>query len=180
MFAINLSADGCYDHTRFAPEEDLMDYFTNLMMEVDQLIYGRKTYELMFPYWSDVAAQQSGSNADNEFGQTLTNIERIVFSNTLEESSEGRTRIMHGNPEDEIRRLKQVPGKKISVSGMTLLPRLLELGLVDEFRFVIHPVIVGQGARLFDNIPLHNNTNLELADSRVFKGGCIALHYCKK
>src|SRR4051812_32663481 len=101
MYAINLSADGCCDHTKFGGSEDMLEFFTDLMQDVDQIVYGRKTYELMVPYWPDVAKDQSGTKAEIEFAQTFDAIDKVIFSRSLDKAEEN-TRIVRANLEDEI------------------------------------------------------------------------------
>jgi dihydrofolate reductase len=176
IYGINLTADGCCDHTKGNGTEDVHEYFTDLMQDVDLLVYGRITYQLMVPYWPDIAKSQSETKTSNKFAQTFDAIDKIVFSKSLD-SAEGNTRIIRGNLAEEILKLKQLPGKKISIGGVDLPSQLIALGLVDEFHFVIHPVIVGEGRRLFDNINLQKQLNLKLVNSKVLKSGSVALHY---
>jgi dihydrofolate reductase len=88
IFAINTTLDGCCDHTKFIPDEEIYEYFAHLMRNVDLLAYGRKTYQLMVPFWPDVAKSQSMTKAANEFAQTFDSINKIVFSQSLD-SAEG-------------------------------------------------------------------------------------------
>jgi dihydrofolate reductase len=179
IYGINISIDGYCDHTIFNPDEEVMEYFTHHLQDSDLLVYGRKTYELMVPYWPEVAIAKSGTEAENEFAQTFTTIPKVVFSRTLD-SAEGNTRIVRENPGDEILKLKQEQGKKISIGGVNLPSQLMELGLVDEYYFVVHPVIVGQGRQLFEDASLQEKLNLKLVDTRIFKSGCVGLHYLKQ
>lgn len=179
IYGINLSADGCCDHTKFGGSEETHQYFTDLMADVDLVIYGRKTYQLMVPYWPDVAKKQSGIKTIDDFARTFDAIDKIVVSRSLREV-EGNTRIIHDNLEEEIRKLKQEPGKNISIGGVSLPSELIRLGLVDEIHFLVHPVIVGEGRRLFADTRLLEQLNLKLVDSKVFASGCIALHYLKQ
>lgn len=178
VYSINLSIDGYCDHTHFDPDEELFEYFNGLMQETDLLMYGRITYQMMIPYWPDVAKNQSGTKAVNEFAQMLTAIDKVVFSQTLDNVG-GNTRIIRGNLEDEILKLKHEPGKKISIGGVNLPSQLIALGLVDEFYFVVHPIIAGEGRRLLDGTDFNERLNLKLVESRIFKSGCIGLHYLK-
>jgi dihydrofolate reductase len=161
------------------PDEELMAYFTDLIKEADLLVYGRVTYELMVPYWPDVAKARSGTKAENEFAGALTSIDKVVFSQTLEHA-EGKTQIIRDNLEEEILKLKNRPGKKISVGGVDLPSQLMGLGLIDEFYFVVHPFIVGKGRQLLEVISLPQKLNLTLVESRIFKSGCVGLHYLKR
>ena len=178
IYGINLSADGCCDHTKFSVCEETHEFFTGLMQDVDLIIYGRKTYELMVPYWPDVAKNQSGDEAGIKFAQTFDAINKVVFSQTLDKV-EGNTKLMRSNLAEEVLSLKNEPGKDISIGGVNLPSQLITLGLIDEFYFLVHPVIAGQGRRLFENIALQEQLNLKLVDSKEFKSGCIALHYSK-
>jgi dihydrofolate reductase len=143
------------------------------------VVYGRKMYELIVPYWTEVAKNKTGIKGTDKFAKAVNEVEKIVFSRTLQ-SAEGNTRILRGNLEEEIRRLKQLPGKKISIGGMSLRSQLTALGLIDEFHFVIHPVIVGQGKRFMEDEGLAEKLNLKLVDTKIFKSGCVALHYIKQ
>jgi dihydrofolate reductase len=176
VYAINLSADGCCDHTKFRGSEEMLEYHRDLMKDIDLIVYGRKTYELMFPYWPDAAKDPSSTKAEVEFAQTLTAMEKVVFSRSLN-SAEANTRIVAANLEDEIRKLKQGTGKKILTGGVSVPQQLIALGLVDEFYFFVHPVIVGEGRRLLDSTSLQDKLNVKLVGSETFKSGSVALHY---
>jgi dihydrofolate reductase len=181
IFAINLTLDGCCDHTKGIGDEETHEYFTNLMRDVDLLVYGRKTYQLMVPFWPDVAKNHSGqTKAMNEFAQTFDSINKIVFSQSLESAEGKNTRIVRTNLKDEILKLKQEQGKNILTGGVSLPSQLIELGLVDEYRVVVQPILVGEGRRLLETTSLQEKLPLKLVESKVFKSGCIALHYLKQ
>src|ERR1035438_5005186 len=150
IYAINLTLDGCCDHTKFNPDEETHEYFTHLLREVDLLVFGRKTYQLMVPYWPDVAKSQSETKADIEFAQAFVSKKKVVFSRSLASAEDGNTRIVRMNLRDEILKLKQEPGKDILVGGVDIPSQLMELGLIDEYRFVVMPIIAGEGRRLFE------------------------------
>ena len=169
-FGMNISLDGYCDHTIFNPGEELMDYFTGMMDDVDLLFFGRIMYQLMFPYWSDVAKDQSGTAAENRFAQRLSAIDNVVVSRSLE-SGNANTRIVRSNPAAELLKLKQQAGKKISVDSVSLLPELIAAGLIDEFNLVVHPVIVGKGRPLLDAGSLQEKLDLKLANTIHFKSG---------
>ena len=177
IFAINITLDGCCDHTKQFVDEETLEYFTHLTREVDLQVFGRKTYQLMVPYWPEVARNQSMTKALNEFARVFDSINRVVFSRTLDSAEDKNTRIVRTDLRDEILKLKQEPGKNILVGGVDLPSQLIELGLVDEFRFVIGPVIAGEGRRLLDGVSLPEKLQLKLVESKVFKSGCVALRY---
>lgn len=178
-FGMNISIDGYCDHTIFNPSEELHDYFTGMMDDVDLLFFGRVMYQLMFPYWSDVAKNQSGAAYENRFAEKLTSIDKVVISRSLGNAEEN-TRIIRSNPAEELRKLKQQPGKKISVDSVSMLPELIDAGLIDEFHLVVHPVIVGNGRKLLDAYSLQEKLNLTLTDTIIFKSGSVAHHYLKQ
>jgi dihydrofolate reductase len=179
IYGINISLDGCCDHTKFSGADDIQDYFRELLEDVDLIIYGRKTYELMVPFWPKVALTQSMNDAANAFAKTFANINRIMVSRTIDRVDDEYTTIIHEHLKEEILKLKQQPGKAISTGGVELPARLIELGLVDEFHMVIHPLIVGEGRRLFTEMRLPENLGLKLAASQTLNNGCLALRYDK-
>jgi dihydrofolate reductase len=178
LFAINISIDGCYEHTHFNPHVDLMTYFTRLMLDTGLIVYGRKTYELMIPYWPEVAKSQTDRPEDVAFAKAMTPIPKIVLSRTLTNAGEN-TSIVSGNPEALIRELKQQPGKKIAFSSVSMLPQMLGSGLIDELNLVIHPILVGGDKRLFGSFLSPKKHDFKLTSSKVFQSGAIALHYQK-
>ena len=177
-FSINSSLDGYCDHTMFNPSEEVLEYFTATLREVDLLFFGRVMYQLMFPYWADVAQNQSGTESENRFAQRLTGIDRVVISRTLA-NIDGKTRIIRSNPVEELLKLKQQRGNKISVDSVGLLPELIAAGLIDEFNLVVHPILVGKGRSLLEGGSLADALSLKLVDTTVFKSGSVALHYVK-
>jgi dihydrofolate reductase len=179
IFAINITLDGCCDHTAATPDEQLLEHYTQLLRDVGLLVYGRKTYQLMIPYWPAVARSQSGTKAENEFAQVFNSLRKIVFSQSLD-SAEPNTTIIPTNLRDEILKLKHESGKDILTGGVSIPSQLVELGLVDEYRFVIHPIIAGKGTRLLEGITLQDRFRLQLAESKLFKSGCVALRYVKQ
>jgi dihydrofolate reductase len=178
-FVMNISLDGYCDHTLGEPSEELMEYFAGLMDDVDLLFYGRVMYQLMFPYWADVAKDRSGSAAEVQFAERLVSIDKVVVSRTLEMIN-GNTTIVRENPAGELWKLKQQPGRTISVDTVSMLPELMAAGLIDEFYLVVHPVMAGNGRQLLDIGSLPDPFKLELVETRTFKNGCVALHYRKR
>ena len=180
IFAINITLDGCCDHTKQIADEETHEHFTHLMREVDLLVFGRKTYQLMVPFWPEVARNQSMTKASNEFAQAFDSINKIVFSRSLDSAEDKKTRIVRTNLHDEILKLKQEPGKDILVGGVDIPSQLIELGLVDEYRFVVMPIIVGEGRRLLEGVSLRERLQLKLVESKSFNSGCVALRYLKQ
>ncbi len=181
IFAINITVDGCCDHTKFNPDEETFGYFMHLMRDVDLQVFGRKTYQLMVPYWPDVAKNPSGqTKADIEFARAFDSIKKVVFSRSLDSTEDKNTRIVRTNLRDEILKLKQEQGKNILVGGVDIPSQLIELGLVDEYRFVVSPIFAGEGRRLLEGVNLSEKLRLKLVDTKIFKSGSVALRYLKQ
>jgi dihydrofolate reductase len=179
IFAINTTLDGCCDHTKQSVDEEKLEYFTQLTREADLQIFGRKTWQMMVPYWPDVLKDPSATKADTEFARAFESTRKIVFSRSLGSTEDKHTRIVHGNLRDEILRLKQDTGKNILSGGVDIPSQLIELGLVDEFRFVIGPIVAGEGRRLLQGVSLPQRLQLKLVESKIFKSGSVALRYLK-
>ena len=176
IYAINTTLDGCIDHTKFSPDAETFDYVTQLTRDADTFVYGRKTYQLMVPYWPDAAKDPS-----DEFAQAFVAVKKIiVFSQSLENPEGKKTRIVRTDLHDEILKLKQEEGKNILTGGVTFPSKLIELGLIDEYHFLVHPIVAGEGRRLCEDSNLLEKLQLRLVESNVFKSGCVALRYLKQ
>ena len=181
IYAINLTLDGCCDHTKINPAEDLLEHYTHLLRDdAGLLVYGRKTYQLMVPYWPDAAKDPSSTKADKEFAQAFDALNKIVFSRSLDRAEDKNTRIVRTNLRDEILKLKQEQGKNILVGGVDIPSQLIKLGLVDEYRFVVGPIVAGEGRRLLEGVNLPEKLQLKLVETKIFKSGSVALRYLKQ
>jgi dihydrofolate reductase len=134
------------------------------------MLLGRVTYEMFAAYWP--------SQTNNEFGiaDKLNSQPKFVVSSTLEKGDWNNTTLIKGNVEEEIRTLKQQPGGDIRLTGSaTLAQSLMQAGFVDEYWFLVHPIVVGRGKRLFpDGMEL---TGLKLVESKAFRSGVVLLRY---
>jgi dihydrofolate reductase len=181
IYAINISLDGCCDHTKFTPAEEDFEHYARLLRDdAGLLVYGRKTYQLMVPYWPDVAKDPSSTKTDVEFARAFVSSKKVVFSRSLDSAEDENTRIVRTNLRDEILKLKQEPGKDILLGGVDVPSQLMELGLIDEYRFVVMPIIAGEGRRLFEGVKLPEKRQLRLVESKTLKSGCVALRYLKQ
>ena len=179
-FSINVTLDGCVDHTKQVADEETHEYFTDLLRSVDLLVFGRKTYQLMVPFWPEVAKTQSLTKASNEFARTFVSLNKIVFSRSLESAEDEKTRIGRSNLRDEILKLKQEQGKGILLGGVSVPSQLIELGLIDEYLFVVNPLVAGEGRRLLEGVSLEETLQVKLVESKIFKAGSVALRYLKQ
>jgi dihydrofolate reductase len=138
------------------------------------LLFGRVTYELMASYWPTEAAITD----DPLVAKRMNNLPKIVFSETLEKAEWNNTRLVKENAEQEVMKLKQEPGKDIKILGSSSLSAfLIDHGLIDEFRILVNPIILGKGHSLFEGI--NDKLNLKLVKSRTFKSGNVLLIYEK-
>jgi len=179
IYAINITLDGCCDHTKMIADEELLEHYTQLLREVDLFVYGRKTYQLMVPYWPDALKDPSTTKAEKEFARTFDSRNKVVFSQSLN-SAEGNTKIVRTDLRDEILKLKQEPGKNILAGGVSIPSQLIELGLVDEYHLVVQPILAGEGRRLLEGVSLPEKLRLKLVESKTLKSGSVALHYLKQ
>ena len=180
VFAINITADGYCSHTDGIADEELHDFYARLLRQASLLLLGRITYQLMVPYWPDVARNQSESEATNEFARVFDSLDKVVFSTTLKQVEGNTTRIVRANVAEEVVALKQQPGKDIAVGGLSIASQLSERGLIDEYHFVVHPVVAGKGPRLFDTVKPQDTLPLDFLGLRTFQSGVVALHYRKQ
>lgn len=175
MVAINLTLDGFCDHTAVNPDEEVHDFFTKIFDNVEISIMGRITYQLMDPYWSTIARNQIGSPAEIRFAERFDQIHKILVSKTIDHVDWVNTEIIHDNIKETVIELKNGTGKDILIGGTTLISYLTKENLIDEFIFVIHPIIFGKGKRLFSESL--KKVNLKLIKTTTFGSGAIALHY---
>ncbi len=106
-------------------------------------------------------------------------LDKVVISTTLQHVDGNNTRIVRANVAEEVVALKQQPGKDIFVGGLTIASQLSARGLIDEYRFVVHPVVAGKGPRLFETVKPQDSLRLDFIGSETFRSGVVALHYRK-
>jgi len=176
IFAINITIDGYCGHETGIVDDELHEHFTELLRDSGVDIFGRNTYHLMYPYWHDVAVNQSETEVVNEFARTFDAMPKIVFSTTLQSVEWNNTTLFHSNLREEILKLRRQPGKDIFIGGLNIASQVAEWDLIDEYHFVVHPIIAGKGPRLFDSV---ENRTLKLVAQKTFGSGVIALHYKK-
>jgi len=117
---------------------------------------------------------------DIEYARVFNAVEKIVvFSNSLESVEDKKTSIVRTDLQNEVLKLKQEEGKNILAGGINLSTQLAELGLIDEYHILVHPIIAGEGRRLFEGINLQEKLQLKLVETKVFKSGTVALRYVK-
>jgi len=172
-----------------APEEPDDPMWDSLMESIDTLLLGRRTYELWAGFWPDKKSDSTASAWMKKFSRFADNAEKVVFSKTLASADWPNSRIVRGDFAREVARLKDQPGKDMSVGGPLLAQSFLAAGLVDELLLEIYPSIVGRGKPLFrvvgdpyhleDIIPLGaaGRRDFHLVESRALRDGTLFVHY---
>jgi dihydrofolate reductase len=179
IYQFNVSTDGYLaapgdDIGWTSPSEELHQFYNDFMAGFDVVLYGRKIYELMEPYWPTAGDAPDASPIEVEYSRLYRGIEKVVFSRTLK-SVTGNSRLATGDVRSEVERLKAQPGKDIGVGGATLAAECIREGLVDEYGMCVYPVILGGGTPFFPH--LDQRIPLRLLETRAFPGGVTWLHY---
>jgi dihydrofolate reductase len=171
-----VSLDGYYegpngDISWHNVDDEFNEFAVQQTSEIDTLLFGRKTYEVMASYWPTEAAISD----DPAIAGLMNSLPKIVISTTLDAADWHNSRLVKENVAEEISKLKQGPGKEIAIFGSSdLAVSLAEMGLVDEYRIMVNPVILGEGKPLFKGA---DKLSLKLIKTRTFKSGNVLLYY---
>lgn len=172
---MNMTLDGFCDHTVMIADDEVHQHYADLLNNADTLIYGRITYQLMESYWPAIVKNPTGVKAEDEFAVAIDNISKIVYSRTLKSVDWKNTILKKEIVKEEILKLKQQAGKDILVGSPSLIVALMQLDLVDECQFCIHPIIVGSGLLLFKNVT--DRIELKLLKTKTFGCGAVIFYY---
>lgn len=172
--SINMTLNGYCDHNDGVADAALHDHYTDLIRHAGLLLYGRVTYQLMEGFWPGLVAKPSGERALDDFAVAIDDVQKIVYSRTLQEVSWRNTALRHEIDVAALRALKQQPGGDILVGSPGLITTLAKLQIIDEYQLCIHPVISGSGPELFAGV---DKTNLQLLKTKVFDAGQVLLYY---
>jgi dihydrofolate reductase len=176
-YAINVTLDGCCDHQVGIPDEELHRYWAAQLTRADALLFGRVTYQMMEDAWRRPA---TGSWPDwmpdwmIPFGETIDRAKKYVVSSSLERV-DWNAELVQGDLGTAVRQLKQEPGDSLFVGGVTLPLALANLGLIDEYEFLVQPIVAGHGPTLLSG--LRERLDLELVGRQEFASGAVALRY---
>jgi len=152
------------------------EYAIDLLSKVDALLFGRVTYQLMADYWPAAATNPSTSKSDLEIAHKMNNLPKIVFSKTLQEVRWNNSRLVKENIAEEISKMKQQPGKDMVIFGSgSIVSTFMQHGLIDEYRIIVNPIVLGNGNPLFKGI--NGKQNLKLLNTKVFDSGIVILFY---
>jgi dihydrofolate reductase len=177
-YSINVTLDGCVHHEAgLAPDEESMSYWTSQMEKVDALLFGRVTYEMMESAWRRPASGTWPDWVDETqlpFAEAIDRATKHVVSSTLS-GVDWNAELVRGDLAQAVQQLKQEPGEGLWVGGVTLPTALAALGLIDEYEFLVHPVLAGHGPTLLAG--LRERIKLELVDRHEFRSGAVVVRY---
>jgi dihydrofolate reductase len=173
-YSINVTLDGCCDHRAIVPDEEMHRHATANLERADALLFGRVTYELMEAGWRQAVPAGSRPEWMEPFGRVIDATKKYVVSSTLSHV-DWNAELIRGDVATAVQQLKQQPGKGLLVGGLQLPLALAELGLIDEYEFVVHPRVVGHGPTLFAGLSKY--VDLRLLSRLEFGSGAVAMRY---
>ena len=173
-YSINVTLDGCCDHRAIVPDEELHRHAMENIARADALLLGRVTYGMMEEAWRLATRTITMPEWTEPFARTIDAAKKYVVSSTLTQV-DWNAELVRGDLGEAVRKLKQAPGKGISTGGVKLPMALAELGLIDEYEFVVHPRIAGHGPTLFAG--LSKVVDLRLVSRLEYGSGAVAMRY---
>jgi dihydrofolate reductase len=164
--------DGCCDHREIPADEELHRHAAENLAQADALLFGRVTYEMMETAFRPPAGTEE--SPVDPFARTIDAAKKYVVSSTLD-GVDWNAELLRGDLEQAVQELKRESGKGLGVGGVKLPLALAELGLIDEYEFVVHPRLVGHGPTLFAG--LAKRVDLRLVNTLEFDSGAVAMRY---
>jgi dihydrofolate reductase len=173
-YSINVTLDGCCDHRAIVPDEEMHRHHAENLARADALLFGRVTYEMMEAGWRQPAPAGARPAWMEPFARTIDAAKKYVVSSTLDRV-DWNAELVRGDLGEAVRRLKREPGRGLLTGGLTLPLALAELGLIDEYEFVVHPRVAGHGPTLFAGLSKH--VDLTLVSRLELGSGAVAMRY---
>ena len=173
-YSINVTLDGCCDHRAIPADEDLHRHAVENLNQADALLFGRVTYEMMESAWRPPAPTGARPDWMERFAQTINAARKYVVSSTLAQV-DWNAELVRGDLGKAVQQLKRESGKGLFVGGVKLPLTLTELGLIDEYEFVVHPRLAGHGPTLFAGLSKHVDS--KLVSRLEFGSGAVAMGY---
>ena len=173
-YSINVTLDGCCDHRALPADEELHRHAIENLTRADALLFGRVIYEMMEAAFRPAAGAQERPDWTEPFARTIDAAKKYVVSSTLARV-DWNAELVRGDLGQAVRQLKQESGKGLFVGGVKLPLALAELGLIDEYEFVVHPRLAGHGPTLFARLSKH--VDLKLVSRMEIKSGAVAMRY---
>jgi len=174
-YSINVTLDGCCDHREGFPDEELHRHAAENLAQADALLFGRVTYEMMEAAWRAPARTGARPDWTEPFARTIDAAKKYVVSSTLDRVDWNAELVRGDHLGTAVQHLKREPGKGLFTGGVKLPLALAELGLIDEYEFVVHPRLVGHGPTLFAGLSKH--IDLKLVSRLEFGSGAVAMRY---
>jgi dihydrofolate reductase len=176
-YSINITLDGCCDHRAGSTDEELHRYWAETLTQADALLYGRVTYEMMEAAFRLPARTGGRPEWMEPFTRTIDAAKKYVVSSTLTHV-DWNAELLRGDLGQAVQQLKRESGNGLLVGGVKLPLALAELGLIDEYEFVVHPRLAGHGPTLFAG--LSKPVDLTLVSRREFGSGAVAMRYAPR
>ena len=176
-YSVNVTLDGCCDHRALTPDEDLFRNVVANFEQADALLFGRVTYEMMEAAWRPPAQTAAAAVLPDwmaPFARAIDAAKKYVVSSSLDRV-DWNAELLRGDLKTAVQQLKQKPGKGLLTGGLKLPLALAELGLIDEYEFVVHPRLAGHGPTLFAGLSKH--VDLRLVSRLEFASGAVAMRY---
>ncbi len=173
-YSINVTLDGCCDHLEGIADEELHRHAVENLSQAEALLFGRVTYEMMEAAFRSPARMEAMPDWMEPFRRTIDAAKKYVVSSTLKRA-DWNAELVRGNLGTAVQQMKREPGKGLLVGGVKLPLALAELGLIDEYEFVVHPRVAGHGPRLFAG--LSKPVDLRLVSRLEFGSGAVAMRY---
>ena len=173
-YSINVTLDGCCDHREMVADEELHRHAVDNLVRADALLFGRVTYEMMEAAFRPPAATGARPDSLEPFARTIDAARKYVVSSTLDRV-DWNAELLRGDLGKAVAQLKREPGTGLFTGGVKLPLALAELGLIDEYEFVVHPRLVGHGPTLFAGLSRH--VDLKLVDQLELDSGAVAMRY---
>src|SRR5580692_8405497 len=173
-YSINVTLDGCCDHLAVLADEDLHRHAIENLDRADALLFGRTTYEMMEAAWRPPARTGARPDWMEPFARTIDAAKKYVVSSTLDRV-DWNAELVHGDLGTAVQQLKRESGKGLLVGGVKLPLALAELGLIDEYEFLVHPRLAGHGPTLFAG--LSKRVDLKQVSRTEFGSGAVAMRY---
>lgn len=173
-YSINVTLDGCCDHRAIPADAELHRHAAGLLEQADALLFGRVTYEMMESAWRGPAPTDARPEWMEPFARTIDAAKKYVVSSTLKQV-DWNAELLRGDLGTAVRELKRQPGNGLLVGGVKLPLALAELGLIDEYEFVVHPRIAGTGPTLFAGLSKH--VDLKPVGREELRSGAVAMRY---
>jgi len=174
-FALNVTLDGCCDHREAVADDALLRYYTRLMDQAGAMLWGRVTYEMMESAWPAIARDPKARPAFRTWARKLEAKRKYVVSSTRRDLPWNNTLRVEGELRQAVMALKRRTPRGLLVGSPTLSAALEKMGLIDEYRFAVSPILAGHGPTLLSGLNL--SARLKLIDTKRFKSGVMALHY---